>query len=157
CLFGHIIKAAVPLVSIQHVLSVIGYEEVVFAVVIKITDTSPVAPSASCDTGLDGNIRESAIPVILIEMIGRLLAWRKALKRGSVHHEQVKEAIVVEIEQRNTTPHTFENILFTSLGASDVARSQASLGRHVHKFDLGYGNFIAGGIKIATERVYESL
>ena len=93
-------------------------------------------PSAPRQIGLFSNIGKRSVLVVAVEMIGRLLALRKSLKRGSVDEENVEPAVVVVIEQGDAAPRGLDDVFLLGLSARHVPRSQTCFGRDILKLDL---------------------
>ena len=96
---GHVGERAVAVVAIEHVLAVVGDEEIVEAVVVVVADGHRRGPARSRQPGLLGHVGEGAVAVVLVEAIGR--ARRRAFEARAAQHEDVEPAVVVVVEERH--------------------------------------------------------
>ena len=75
---GHVAERPVAVVAIQHVVAVVGDEQIVEPVVVVVADGDRRGPAGARQAGLVRHIRERAVAIVLVEAIGRL---RPALPR----------------------------------------------------------------------------
>ena len=68
-LAGYISESPVPVVPIQDVLSPIGQEKIVEAVVIVISNAYTTGPSRLCEAGLYGDISKRTVPVVMVKAV----------------------------------------------------------------------------------------
>ena len=68
---GHVGERAIAVVVIQHVLAVVGDEEIVEAVVVVVADGHRRRPARSRQARLRRHIGKGAVAVVLVETIGR--------------------------------------------------------------------------------------
>src|SRR5262249_43746790 len=79
-LFSDVDEFALAVIPVKDVLSIVGHEYVIEAVVVKIADADSLAPAGPCEVCAASNVGEGSIPVIVVEVIGRFLAFREALE-----------------------------------------------------------------------------
>ena len=63
-----VLERAVAAIVIQHVLSVVGHREVDEAVVVVVAGTDARRPPDGVQPGAGGDVREGAVPVVVIEV-----------------------------------------------------------------------------------------
>src|SRR5216684_2274474 len=80
-LLSHIGERPISVVAIEPILSEVGAEDVVEAVVVVVGDAHSAGPTYRSQADLVGNVGERAIPVVLIEPISRF--GRVSLQAGS--------------------------------------------------------------------------
>src|SRR6476660_6442959 len=78
---GHVGECSISVVAIEPVLSEVGAENVVEAVVVIVGDAHPAGPACRFQACLLGYVGERAVAVVLIEPIGRF--GRVTLQAGS--------------------------------------------------------------------------
>ena len=119
CAFGHVAKGAVSVVVVQRVAIIVRDVNIFEAVVIVIPDRDTHATAVlrhSREAGLFGHIRERAVGVLMIQTIPEFvigLVWRFAFGQGivdlcAVNKKDVQTAVVVIVEERNTSPHCLD-------------------------------------------------
>src|SRR5690349_16625096 len=99
CAFGYVGKSSVPVVVIEHVVPVVGDEQVVETVIVVIADSNGGRPTGTVQSGFRGDIGKTAIPVVLVKTVGG--SRRIALQPRAAEHEQIHPAIVVVVDKRD--------------------------------------------------------
>src|SRR5260370_4982024 len=107
-LLGHIRKSAVAIIAVEAILSVIGTEDVVEAVIVVIGDTHTVCPTHGSESCLIGHIRKRSVAIILIEAIGRF--GRIALQPPAGKQQDIHPSVVVVINESATAPVRLHNV-----------------------------------------------
>ena len=96
---------------IQDVLAKVSQEQIIVAVVIVIADADAVTPARMAESRFLGHIGESAVAIVVIEVICRFLAGGKSLVLGAVQQEDIEPAIVVVIEEGDSTTVGLHDVL----------------------------------------------
>ena len=94
---GHIGKCAIAIVAVEPVLSEVGAEDVVEAVVVVVGDANSIGPACRLQAGLFGDVRESAVTVIFVQAVrrfGRIAVQARSRKQKNIH-----PAIIVVINE----------------------------------------------------------
>ena len=120
---GRLFESAVATIAEQAVLSPEGHEQVLVAVVVVVTRTGRLAPPAQRHPCFVRDIFEGTVATVAVEMARRLLAFRKALERGTIDDEQVQPAVVVVVEGGGAGAGSFEEI---AVGLSTAVRGHRS-------------------------------
>ncbi len=123
-LFRDIDELALPGVLVQNLLPEISHQQIVVAIVVVVANAGPLPPAASHQVGLFGDIGKRAVPIVLVEMIRRLLPLWKAFQSCSIDKKYVRPAIVVVIEDCNPAAGSFDDVFFVELRAGHVSRRQ---------------------------------
>src|SRR6185436_4933599 len=71
-------EAAVSLIVIESVLSEVGYQQIIAAVVVIVTNASTLTPASANQVRLFCNVGKRAILVVAVKVIGGFLPLRKA-------------------------------------------------------------------------------
>ena len=112
-------------------LAVIGHEKIVKAVVIVVADTYTVSPPGVLEARPAGHVRKSAIAIVVVEVIGRFGALRKAFQRGAIDNKKIRKAVAVVVDGRNAAAGALPDVLLDFLPAVDHARGQTGMRRNV--------------------------
>jgi tetratricopeptide (TPR) repeat protein len=138
--FGLILKRAVSKVMVENIFSPPGNEEVDIPVVVEIPGANTLPPSGVGQSGPLGDIfKLQATQVVVKHWSGRRAV---VLKSPAIDKKNVGQTIVVVVEDRNSRPSGFNDVLLVSRSARDVYAGQSGLGSNVLKayerrFDAG--------------------
>ena len=111
---------------IEAVLAVIGDEDVIETVIVKISDAGALAPPGGSEAGFARDIGERAVAVIAVEMADRLrFCWLRELR--AVYQEYVGEVIAIVIDKRYAAAVHFENVFLVDDVAGDVGSGEPGL------------------------------
>src|SRR5581483_12119296 len=80
CLLGYIGESPVAIVVIEDNASPVSHHQVVEAVIVVISDATPLPPAGSGEAGLRRDVGKRAVPVIVEQEIGRGMRCRDALE-----------------------------------------------------------------------------
>ena len=127
----------------QAIAPVVRHEQIVVAVVVVVADAGALAPSPliaqACRAG---DVLESAVAAVPVQVRPRLLALRKALERRAVDQEDVEPAVGVVVDQRDAGSGGLEQIPVRGLPSEGRGTGQAGIGAERAKREAG----IAGRI-----------
>ena len=116
-------------------MTVIGDEQIFVAIVVVIADASALSPSHLSQAGFLRDVHKMQISDIAIKMAGGILAATLAVHGGRVDQQNVHQAIVVEIENRNPVARGFEYVALVVRISGNIFRRQSGLRRDVAKVD----------------------
>ena len=116
-------------------MTVVGDEQVFVAVVVIVADARALSPSHLSQAGFLRDIDEVQVADIAIEMAGGILAAALAVHGGRVDQQNIHQAIVVEIENRNPVAGGFEDVTLVVGISRNIFRGQSGLGSDVPKVD----------------------
>src|SRR6266849_3363821 len=85
-------------IMIETVLPVIRDVEVYPTIIIIVSDANALTPSRGNKSGLHGDIRESPIMIVVIQVVGGGLIGWESFQRGAVHNENIRPSVVVIIK-----------------------------------------------------------
>src|SRR6185312_6433609 len=85
CGFGKLFEGPVALIVIKTVLAVVGYVQIIEAVVVVIACAHTLSPAAGAQAGFFRDIGEGAVVIVVKQMIGWRMSVRRRLQRGAVH------------------------------------------------------------------------
>src|SRR5258707_731724 len=91
--FADVAERTVAVVVVENIFSKVGNEEVVEAVVIVVADADALSPAGMKKAGFGGNVGESAVAIVLEEMIGRFLACGKNFEARGVYEGNGQQAL----------------------------------------------------------------
>ena len=137
-LLSNVTKSAIPIVSIENILTVIGDKQIVVSVVIIVSHAGPLPPARAKQLGVSSHIRKGSILVIVVEVTDGFLPLRKTFQRCSVDKKDIWVSIVVIVEESYTAACGFQYVLFV-ITTCNVTCSQACFGGYVFKLDLWQG------------------
>jgi len=134
--FRHVCKGAVSVIAIEHVAPPVTDEEIVEPIIVVVADAAGLAPSAVRKAGTRGDVRECAVPVVSKQVAREFLL---GIETSAVNEKDVKPAIVIEIEERNSAAHFFEQILFGRGRPGDIdcaaqTRLRSDIGKNRFRF-----------------------
>ena len=112
---------------VEDVLTEVGDEQVVIAVVVVVADAHALSPSGVVEPGLQGDVGEGAVAVVLEEVAIRLLAFGEALEPPAVDQENVEPVVVVVVVEGDAAAGGFEQVLVLVLAAEDGFGVEAGL------------------------------
>ena len=134
CFLGDVGERPVAIVVPEHVLSPVGAEQIVPAVVVVVAHADRDAPAALGQTRLLTHIRKRAIAVVLVEVGGRRLARLVSLLQAqSVRQIDVEPAVLVVVKERNPAALGLNDVFLVVYAAPDVGRRHARFLGNVHK------------------------
>src|SRR5262245_17736143 len=130
-------KTALSGIPVKVILSEIGHEQIIEAVIIIIGYTRALAPARPDQVRLFCHISEFSYFIIAIEVISGFLPLRETFESGAVDQENIEPAIVVVVEERDTTAGHLENKSLLSILPSHMPGCQSCPGRDILKLNLG--------------------
>jgi hypothetical protein len=75
-------ERAVAVVAIEHLIAVVGDEQIDVAIVVVVAGADALSPSASADARLVGDVRERAVAAVSIQMARRRRVGRGCARRA---------------------------------------------------------------------------
>ena len=129
CLFRDVDEGAVAPVLVQNIATEIGDEQVGEAVIVVIRGDAAKTPATAGDAGLERHVRERAVTVIAIKMVGGSLGFfaLQIRKSGTVDQIQVHPAVVVVVDPADARAvHLKHVVLVRSARDNDAADSGLS-------------------------------
>src|SRR5262252_602495 len=130
-LFRHVRKRAVAVIAIETILSEVGAEDVVKAIVVVISDADSIGPSSGFQTGLFSHIGERSIAVVLIKAVGRFR--RISFDPSAGQNKDVHPTVIVIIDKSAAATVGFEDVFLGFDSAVDDGPMQPGLFGHVGK------------------------
>jgi len=107
---GFIPERAVAQVSIENILAPLRDQQIGISVVVDVSNTNPLAPSALLDACLGGDVFKLEAAKIVIQDIARL---RSVLLQSSrADQKDIRQAVVIKIEDCNSVSGRFHDVLF---------------------------------------------
>src|SRR5258705_280397 len=102
-------------------------------VIVVVPDTRRLTPPARRESGARRHILERAVPLVAVQVIGRLLPFGKSLESGAVDEEDVDPAVRVVVDGRCAAAGCFDQVLVGALPPVDGPSLEARLTGHVGK------------------------
>jgi hypothetical protein len=125
---------------VENVLPPVSNEEVFKTVIIVIANAYTLAPTVPNQSGLFSPITESPVPVVMQEVVGRLLPRRKTFYPRSVEQKDIQPTIVVIVKEGNPTSVSFQDVSLALLPAVVVSeiepRGPSNVGEVKTQVDL---------------------
>src|SRR5579862_8426589 len=110
-LLGYVRERAIAVVVVEDVLSPIGDEKVVVAVVIVVADANRIGPAGMHQARIPGHVGKGAVPVVLVQAIAWLFALFEAFQARAVGQEDVQPPVVVVVVEGNAASIRFHDVL----------------------------------------------
>ena len=88
---------------VENILPVVGYEKIIPAVIVIVSDANPLPPAGVPESSLGGNIGKGAITIIAKKMRDRFTSSRKPLQPPTVHQEDIEPAVVIIVVKCDAT------------------------------------------------------
>src|SRR5439155_10004474 len=108
---GGICKSSVAVVVVEDVrLAVVSHEDVVEAVVVVVPDANAVRPTTVPETGALGYVRKCAIVLVVIKVVDGFGAPGKTLQSAAVQDQQIRVAILVVVNGRDSAAGALPDI-----------------------------------------------
>jgi hypothetical protein len=108
CLAGHVGKRAVAVVAEQHILVVIGEEQVIQAVVVVIADGDAGDPAGTGEAGFRSDILERPIAIVLVKPVAGAVG--SVAEARATKNQDVEPAIVIVVKEGDAATDGFENV-----------------------------------------------
>src|SRR5882724_4166487 len=109
-------------IMIETVLPVIRYVQVFPTIIIVIPDANALTPSGGNKAGLHGELRESPIMIVAIQVIGGSLIGWESFQCGSVHNENVWPSVVIIVKNGHACSGRLDDVLLGFDAAKHVHR-----------------------------------
>jgi len=141
-LLGHIFELAAAQVVVKSVAPVPRDVDVLQSVVVVVRNGDTHTPTLAGEAGGLGHVRKlhvihRGIRVLMIERDHRVTALPIAIYCRSVHGDNVELAVIVAVDQSDSSAHRFDDVLL--VGRRDVRDGETGLLRDVFKFrDRGW-------------------
>ena len=153
-------EGAVAVVVVEHVLAVVGDEQIVVAVVVVVADADALSPAGVLEPSLQGDVGEGAVAIVLEQVVEGLFARRKAFEPPAVDQEDVEPAVVVVVVEGDAAAGGLEQIFVLVLAAEDRLGVESGFVGDVDEGDaevgLGFDGAIGSCPKIGSGRTSES-
>ena len=107
---GNIFEFAPTEIVVEHVVAITSNVDIGQTIVIKVPHGDAQAPAARREASRFCDVREVEIGVLAIESDHRVTPVKVPFDRGIIHDNNVLLAIVITVEQGNTTAHRFNEI-----------------------------------------------
>lgn len=133
----HVGEGAITVIVQQYVVSPESDEQVDESIVVVISGADPLPPANQADSSLLGDVGERSVVVVAVEMTGRFLSLEKAFQPAAVNHENVRPAVVVEVESGHAAARGFDNVALGLVATVFGFGSQAGVLRNVDKVNFG--------------------
>src|SRR6266849_4889553 len=101
-------------IMIETVLPVIRDVEVYPTIIIVVSDANALTPSRGNKSGLHGDIRESPIMIVVIQVVGGGLIGWESFQSGAVHNENIRPSIVVIIKDSHARSGRLDDVFLGS-------------------------------------------
>src|SRR5215471_12104224 len=118
---------------IQRILAKVADKDVVVTVVVKIADAHSLSPTRSGEPGFRGHVSESAVAVIVIEMICGCLAGGHPIKPSPVDQDDVFPSVIVVINEACPATSGFKQIPVAMLVPINGRACQTRFSRYVNE------------------------
>src|SRR6266566_865695 len=118
-------EGAVAVVVVEDVFAVVRDVEIFPAVVVVVADAYALAPPGVSQSGSCGDVGESAVMVVAIEVARWGFSRRGGIERRAVHDKNVGPAVVVMVKDGDARAGSFDNVLFRVFPAENNGRGQA--------------------------------
>ena len=119
---GHVRKRAVAVVVIQHVVAVVGDEEIVKSVVVVVADCHRRGPSGVRQARLLGHIGERAVAIVLVKPVGSA-GW-SIFEARAAQNQEIEPAVVVVVEKRHAAADDLDDVALGVDAPIDHRRGQ---------------------------------
>src|SRR6266481_445503 len=120
-------------IMIETILPVVRDVEVFPTIIIVISDADALTPSRGNKTGLHGDIRESPIMIVVIQVVGGGLIGWESFQCGAVHNENIRPSIVVIIKDSHARSGRLDDVFLGFYSAKYIYRRQPRFFRDVHE------------------------
>src|SRR6266852_7918903 len=120
-------------IVIETVLPEIRDVEIFPTIIIVISDANALTPPRGNKTCLHGDIRESPIMIVVIQVVGGSLIGWESFQRGAVHNENVRPSIVVIIKDRHSGSSRFDDVFLGFNTAEYIHRCQPRFFRDIRE------------------------
>src|ERR1700688_16841 len=133
---GDVQESSVTVVAIEGILSVVGNEQIVVAIVVIVADATGLPPTgAKFQAGPFGDVGERAIAIIFKQMTMRLLTFSETFESPTIYKKDVQPAIVVIVIKSEAAAGGFEKIFIFFHTAVDSFDIKARTFDDIHKAD----------------------
>src|SRR5208282_1498066 len=94
-------------------------------------------PAGTGKAGFGGDVSEGSVPVVVIELGGRRLAWRPGrVQPSSIGEINVNPAVLIVIEEGDTASLGLNDVTLAVDTTPDIRTVEAGLTGHVHKLHI---------------------
>src|SRR5208282_6023841 len=128
---SYIGEGSVAVVAIESILTEVGDEEILKAVVVVVADADAHRPTGIEQAGLSSDVGERTIAIVLVKAIAG--SGRDAFQAAATEDEDVHPAIVVVIEEGATAAHDFRNVGCTGAFAVEHRLRESGTCGYIHK------------------------
>src|ERR1700722_1983058 len=122
--FGDVEESSVTIAAIEGILSIVGNEQIVVAIVVIVADATGLPPTGTeFQAGAFGDVGERAVAIILKQMTMRLLTFSESFEPPTIYKKDVQPAIVVKVIKSKAAAGGFEKIFIffhTAVDSFDI-------------------------------------
>src|ERR1700678_533797 len=128
---GYFCESSISVVVVQKVLAPVGDKNVLKAIVVIVTDTHALSPTRMGQACLGSDVAESAVPIIVKQLVGGMILVRRSIQSSSVHQKDVQPSIIVVVDERHPRAGGLKNVLLAVVSAAHLDKVQTCFARHV--------------------------
>src|SRR6266849_5088651 len=129
-LFGHFGENAM-VIMIETILPVIRDVQIFPTIIIVISDANALTPSRGNKTGLHGDIRESPIMIVVIQVVGGSLIGWESFQCRAVHNENIWPSVVVIIKNGHPRSGCLDDVFLGFDSAKHIHRCKPRFFRDI--------------------------
>src|SRR5580692_882512 len=130
---GDFLEGAIAFIVVQTVLTVVGDEKVVEAVIVVVADAHALSPAGEFQSRCLGDVGEGSVMVVVVQVASWLGTSLLRLVHGrAVHEKYVGPAVVVVIKNGYATTCGFDNELLGVGSSVYVFHVESGLLGHVN-------------------------
>src|SRR5260221_9151158 len=120
-------------IMIETVLPVIRDVEIFPTIIIVVSDANALTPPRGNKTGLHGDIRESSIMIVVIQVVGGSMIGWESFQRGAVHNENIWPSVVVVIKNGHARSGRLDDVFLGFDSAKHIHCCKSRFFRDVHE------------------------
>ncbi len=129
--FCDIGESAIAVVAVEHVLTVVGDEDILETVIVVIADGDACSPTGPNETSLFGYVFECAVAIVPVQAVRSARGDGGCVETAAVQHENVEPAIVIVVEEGDAAAGCFEDVIGMVDGSIDDGMREAGRGCNV--------------------------
>ena len=107
---------------VQPILSVIRDIQVFPPVIVIVPNANSLPPTRGSKSGFLGHVRKSTVMIVAVQVAGWFLSAWKAFELGAVDQKNVRPAIVVVVENRDSRAGRLNDVLLGEEPAENILR-----------------------------------
>ena len=139
--YGNIFERAIAQIAIQDAVTPVSDKKIGKSIVVEIAHTAALPPTGFCKAGLQGDVRECSVAIVLVQAANRRIGGCPVrLEPCAVDEKDVEPSVIIEVEERYSASRSFQQKAISSFAAENRPGTKPGLFGDVSELNAPSGS-----------------